>query len=337
MAHEPKLSVYKIQLKPTRQNPYDNYRWLFRNLIQKANTDPMPEASIMEETFKKFISELDRPEMYSDGVSKKCMTANQREDAANTINQNIRLHSEHKIIEGKVEGGTFGRRRNKTSTQNKANKSLVEEVDAITEDFYFLIYTPLNSNKSVLMIQSFSDDTIDSVMKNFWQKFLSFSGAYNQPAIERFIPTSIIEDIKNNSTVSSLTFSTEVPGPTLLDEEVVTQQHDFLVTVDIKPTRSDLTIQEYESVIERIKRAVLKILPLDNIRKQTGALRDKATNRNSPFEIGTDFDIHPTIFLSKYIEIVGDSSDFNRIRDYCFTILEEIKREIYPQNAVQER
>lgn len=337
MAHDPKLSVYTIQLKPARNTAYNNYRWLFRNLINEANTNPLTETFIMGEVFTKFIRELDRPEMYADSASKKCMTANQPDIAEISVNPNIVLHSEQRIIEGQVEGGTFGRRRNKTSTQNKINKTLVQEDDAITEDFYFLIYTPLNSSKSILMIQSFSDDTIDSVMKKFWQKFFSVNLVFNQPKIERFIPNSIIENIRNNSTVSSLTFSTQIPGETLLDTPVIQQQHDFMVTVDIKPSGDDLTVLEYEGIIERIKRTLLGILPLGQFRKQTGALRDRATNRNSQFEIGTDFDIHPTIFLSKYIRIAGDDTDFDRIRDYCFQLLEEIKTEIYPQNAVQER
>jgi hypothetical protein len=336
MAHDPKLSVFTIQLKPSRNTPYNNNRWLFRNLINEANTTPLSETFIITEMFTKFIHELDRPEMYSDYNSKKCMTANQS-NTDPAVNSNIVLHSELKIIEGKVEGGTFGRRRNKTSTQNKTNTIEVQEDDAITEDFYFLIYMPFNSAKSILMIQSFSDDTIDSVMKKFWQKFFSFNAVFHQPDIERFIPNSIIEDIRNNATVSSLTFSTQVPGQTLLNEPIIQQLNDFIVTVDIKPAGDELTVQQYGGIIEAIKRTIIGILPLGQFRKQVGSLRDIATSRKSQFEIGSDFDIQPTIFLSKYIQIVGNQTDFARIREYCFQLLEEIKTEIYPQNAIQER
>jgi len=41
--------------------------------------------------------------------------------------------------------------------------------------------------------------------------------------------------------------------------------------------------------------------------------------------------------LGNYIEIQHNESDFDRIKTYCFEILENIKSEIYPINAIQER
>ncbi len=337
MAHDPKLNVYTIQLKASNNSPYNNNRWLFRHKINQANTTPLTEGFIMAEIFAKVIQQLDAPEMYADDVNKKCMTANQPNINDNNVNPNIILHSEQKIIEGKIEGGTYGRKRNKTSTINKAEKSRVQERDAITEDFYFLLYTPFNSSKSVLMIQSFTDDTIDSVMKKFWQNFFSFPTDFNHPKIERYIPNSIINDIKNNSTISSLSFTTEVLGQTLLEDPIIQEDHEFVVKVEIKPLRNELTVEEYTGIIDRIIHKVQRFLPQNAFNRRTGTLRDRATDRNSQFEIGTDFDIHPTIYLSKHIELTGQESDFDRIRDFCFRLLEEIKTEIYPQHAVQER
>ena len=68
-----------------------------------------------------------------------------------------------------------------------------------------------------------------------------------------------------------------------------------------------------------------------------GTLRDTATNKTSPFDLGSSFEVQPSIHLSKYITINGDETDFGRIKEYCFELLESVKTEIYIENAVQER
>ena len=338
MTHEPKLTVYTITLKPGRSCFQNSNKWLFRNLINEANTSRLQDSFIMGEIFAKFIHALDTPQMFSEPTSKKCMTANQSDIEDSNVNANIILHSENFIIEGKVEGGSYGRKRNKTSTINKSNKSDVNEGDAITEDFYFLLYTPLPSNKSILMLQSYSDDSIDTVMKKFWQNFFSFQSTFNKPSIKRFVPKSIIDDFKNNATVSSLTFSTDIPGETLLENTSITTERNFKVTVQITPVTGNMSVDEFEETVEPLQQTLFtRFMNLGQFLNKKGVLKDSKTDKTSPFELGTDFEIQPSILLSKYIDLRGNESDFTRIRDYCFTLLDSVKAEIYNQNALQER
>lgn len=336
MPHEPKLSVYVITLTPSSNNvPWTTNRWLFRNLIGQANTTPFTDGQIMTEVFRKFISDLDTPAMYSDSTSKKCMTANQSNNTT-TVNQNISLHSNDCIIEGKVEGGSYGRKRNKTSILDKTDTSVVNERDAITEDFYFLFYSPLASNKSVLMLQSYSDDTIDTVMKKFWKNFLSFPAVFNQPTVTKYIPPSIIEDFKRDSKVSSFTYTTDVPGGTLLESPTISNQRSYKVSIKITPN-DELTIDEFENTAESLNNTHFARLVLGQFTKKKGQLKDNATNKVSPFELDSNFEVAPVIFLPKYITINGDNTDFPRIKDFCFRLLQTIRPEIYPQDAVRER
>lgn len=338
MTHEPKLTAYTIQLKPSNSATENTNRWLFRNQITEANQNELADSYIIAEVFRRFISALDTPEMYSDSTNKKCMTANQQNIEDPNVNANIILHSQQFIIEGKVEGGSYGRKRNKTSTVDKSNKSNVDERDAITEDFYFFLYCPLQSSKSTLFIQSYSDDSIDSVMKKFWQNFFSFQGIFNQPSIKRFVPISIIEDFKTNSTVSGLTFTTNIPGETLLESTNTQTTRNFKVTVNITPTNDDLSMEEFEQTIEPLQQTFFtRLMNLGQFVKKKGTLRDSSTNKTSPFDLGTSFEIQPSILLSKYITINGDESDFERIKNYCFALLESVKPEIYIQYAIQER
>lgn len=338
MAHEPSLTVYTITIKPTNTATEPSNRWLFRNIIGQANDNELEDSWIFTEVFRKFVSKIDTPEMYADPKSQKCMTANQANIADENVDPNLDFASENCIIEGRVEGGTYGRKRNKTSTIDKADKSDVNDSDAITDDYYFLLYSPLGSNKSILMLQSYSDGSIDGVVKRFWQNFLSFPSQFNHPTIKRFVPKSIIDDFKNNATVSSLTFSTDVPGETLLDNPRIPTERHYKVTVEITPLATGLSYDEFDQVIEPLERTIFaKYFSLGEFTRKKGKLSDLSTKKESPFDLGTDFEIQPKIQLSKFITLSGDESDFRRIKDYCHSLLEEIKPEIYPVHAVQER
>lgn len=337
MAHEPKLTVYTVKIRPAHTGIENTNRWLFRNIIGEANENTLDDSFIITELFRRFIADLDRPEMFSDDMSKKCMTANQPNIDDDDVSPNITFLSEQFIIKGRVEGGNYGRKRNKTSTVNKANKSGVDIADAITDDFYFLMYLPPYSNKSVLMVQSYTDDTIDAVMKKFWQNFFSFNVMYQKPVIRRFVPKAIIDDFKEDVTVSSFSFATEVPGDTLLAETRNVREQKFKITISITPTEDDLTVGEFEEAVEPLQRNFFGALNLSHFKKRKGRLRNRQTAKVSQFDLGTEFDVKPQILFSKFIDIKHDNSDFDRIDTYCMRLLEEIKPEIYPVNAIQER
>jgi len=337
MPHEQKLTVHTIKLKPKTKKVENTNRWLFRNIINEANTDSINDQYLFLEIFKKFIYFLDTEEMYKDSDNHKCMTINQADISESTINPNIIPHPDNFIIEGKIEGGSFGRKRNKISTANKTDKSEVKEKDAITDYFYFMIYTPLYSDKSIMFIHSYSDSNIDNIVKKFLRSFLSHSDVFGEPTIKRFIPKEIIADFKSEATVSSLTFSTDILSESLLDKTYKTQAQNFNVTIKISPIGDEFTINEFENAKELIqKKTFSNILHLNQFKKRSGMMRDGNTNKTSPFQLDS-FDIKPSILLSKYIDIKNDESDFDEIKKYCFELLETVKLEIYAHHAVQNR
>ena len=336
MTHEQKLTVYTIKLKPKKKNVTNTNKWLFRNIVNKADTNPIDDQILFLDIFKKFIYLLDTEEMYKDSSNQKCMTINQADVDRIDVNANIIPHADKFIIEGKIEGGSFGRKRNKISTANKTDKSEVKEKDAITDYFYFMIYTPLYSDKSIMFIHSYSDNNIDNIVKKFLRSFLSHTDVFGEPAIKRFIPKEIIADFKSEATVSSLTFSTDIPSESLLDKTYKTKAQNFNVTIKITPIGNEFTIDEFEKTLEPIQKASFSNFTIGLFNKKRGSLRDTSTNKTSPFELDT-FNIKPSITLSKYISIKNDESDFDEIKKYCFTLLENIKPEIYTNHAVQNR
>ncbi len=337
MSLEQKLSVYTIKLKPDNKKVENTNRWLFRNIIGETTSSTINDSFIFTELFAKFIKALDTQEMFSDESSHKCITINQKNVESEDVNTNVFLHQQKFVIEGRIEGGTYGRKRTKTSTDNKAEKAEVDEKDAITDNIYFMLYCPLVSNKSILILHSFSDNNVNSIVKKFIKNFFSWNDQFKEPVISRYIPKSIIDDFESEATVASLTYTTEVPGESLLEEIYKTIGQDYNVSITIKPIGKEFTVDEFNIVIKPIEKTLFgKTLNLGAFGKKKGSLRDKKTNKTTPFEI-EDYKIKPSILLSKYIEIKNDDSDFDRIKEFSFQLLEEIKKEIYLNHAVQSR
>lgn len=337
MAHEPKLSAYIIKLKTANRNVEKTNRNLLRHLIEDTTSENLEDSYIFIEFCRKFINAIDTDQMYSDDTTKKSITANQIDIENEHVNTNIRFHSDSFIIEGIIEGGSYGRKRKKTPTRDKNNKSEVSEDDAITDDFYFLIYIPMHSDKSILLLQSYSDDNIDSVMKKFLKDIMNFPEVFNDPTFSKYIPNRIIQDFKQGATISSLTYTTEIPSESLIGNTVNFETRNFKVTIKIEPTDSGFTYEEFDEAIEPIEQNAFKNFRLQVFNRKKGSLKDNDTGKSTPFELDNDFQIKPSIMLSKYIRIDYDESDFPRIKNYCHQLLNSLKQEIYLENAVQER
>lgn len=336
MAHDAQLSIYKVKIKPINNSVEGTFRNLFKLLTN--NIGEVQDGFLILEIFKRFISTIDTDQMYSDENSLKSMTAYQADIEQQHVNANLRIHTASYIIEGVVEGGKYGKIRKKTSITNKANRVEVSPTDAITDSFFFLIHMPPESDKAVLMIQSYSDDNINSVMKKFWKDFFTLPNYFNSPTFYKFIPPGIIQDFKNGATISSLTYSTEIPSNTLLDNPINININHFKVTIKIEPVDEGFTYDEFNQIIGPIEDVAFKEQRLSGFLRKKGSLMANQGNKTSPFTIGNDFEIKPIILLSRYIDFTGHQpNDFNSIKEYCINLLNDIKPEIYPQHAIQER
>lgn len=335
MPHEPKLSVFLIQLKPINSNIEKSNRYLFRNINGDLGNTEIGDNVLFMDFCQKFITVVDTENMYADDISKKCFTANQISIGDNETDSNVHFDMENKIIHGVLEGGKYGKQRKKTSTLDKTKKADVNAADAITDNFYFLLYTPLSSKKSILMLQSYSDDSIDTVMKVFFKRLLSYPDVFKDATISRYTPLSIIQSFQRGAVVSGLVYTTQVPGTSLLDAAITERNQNFKVTIKIEPTNEDIEVINFPQFISSIERSTFKNFSLSSFRKKKGRLKNDVSGKSTPFEIGSDFEINPAIPLTQYLSPQNEVN-FNGIHTYAMTILNEIKPIIYASNAVQE-
>lgn len=332
MPHELKLSTYILRLSPTNKKTENINRTLFEAISgEKGHED----TSLFLSFFQRFIKSIDTEEMFSDDHSKKCFTAYQPDIEDNDTEPNINVHMHSYIIEGLIEGGLFGRKRSKTSISNKNLKSDVREEDAITDHFYFLLFTPPHSNKSILFVQSYTDITIDTVVKKFFEFLFTYPSVFYKPKLQKYIPKSFIEKFKKGASISELTFTEDIVGETLLDESFTENDQRFKITIKIEPVDENLSYNALENRLHSLAKTVFQKIPLGSFSSKKGTLKSEK-GRTTRFDIDSDFEIQPSILLSDYIELIGEDSDFKKIKDFCLEVLEEVKQEIYHDYAVQE-
>lgn len=333
MAHEPKLSVYTIKLRPTSQCTDKSNRFLFQILTN--NSAKETDSSLFLNFFQHFLKKLDTKEMVKDEISKKSFSSYHHDN--HTLNHKKKIFPDihNFIFDGVVFGGSFGRERKMTNLNNKSKSKDVKADDVLNEDFYIFLYIPPQSQTSILMIMSYSDESIDSVIQKFFSKLFAAPNFFNNATIKKFFPKSIVENFKSNSEISSYSYITEIPSETLLDQTIQSFTENFKITVKIKPLKKGLTIEQFDECTPKLNGTIFSKLSLGSFKSKKASLKDKGTNTTSQFDLGNDFEIHPNIILSKYIN-VDEENLIDEIKPYCRKLLLEIKNEIYLTNEITE-
>ena len=100
MAHNPKLNVYIISLKPKKQDENKTFRDFLKEKYAK-NSD-MSDKALMKYLFTSFINGVGQDEFHKDDKSKKVIGI----DDGNMLP--MTLYSDTWMIDGVIEGGKYG-------------------------------------------------------------------------------------------------------------------------------------------------------------------------------------------------------------------------------------
>lgn len=333
MAHSPKLEVYQIILKPRRDED-KSFRDLITSKLNLNNNDD--DTAIMFSFFRHFLHEIDADEFISNDTKKKAFTAYNTTPRIEGETTTINIHSEEKIIEGTIEGGKYGLSRNKSRMGHKADKEPLHIDDIILDTFYFLLYLPFDSKYGILLLQSYSSDTISDIFNSFLSKLFSSSRDFQKPKIEKFIPKDIIQEFKQNGVVTRFSFTSryveeEMPGLAFIEND-----NEVAVSIVIT-TKKGIALDDLNDFRENIENVDVFGKQLSHFTNKKGYLINTEKNKGTPFKLNGG-EIQPIIYLEGIVEINNGIPNFGQIKDFCFNLLEDtIKPEVYLRDAVQER
>jgi len=330
MAHEPKLEVFKISLSPKPKVNNTFATFLESNYAVDDVTFESDDAYL--QFFADLLSTISE-KYHLNTRKKKGLGLEPKEDG--TVNDTIKLASKSRYIYGTLKGGRYGQDRTLGNIQLPTEAlGHIDRNNIVFDNYYFLLYTPFESSKGILMIQSYTDDSINDIFHS-WLCEMMKTNKFYMPTLTPYCPIRIQDEFKTNSVIKEMTFSHDIVLDNVENRETINTD-TFTVEIRIKAknegVRMDL-LAAFKNVFNPFgfrRPRESKVILLEDFKRKIGLLSD-GTHQSS-FQLDSDLDIRPTIYLRDRITLeTDDSPNWESLHDFCTQLLEEIIPEVYPE------
>lgn len=336
MANNPKLEVYQVWLKPYKDED-KTFRDFFIETNSSENSEEDENSVIFQDFFKDLIKKIDTDDFINYTKKKKAFAAYDTKLIEGST-PTIKMGSTKNLIEGVIEGGRYGQSRNKASMKNKSEKEGIKEADIILDKFYFCLYTPMDSDLGILFLQCYSTDTISDIFTDFIRYHFNKQGVYRKAKVEKFVPRRLIEEFTDHSNIKKFTYTSRFVFDQLFSQSIGEIEEEFTIKIEATP-KDGLPKESLGQWIDAIGKKMFGNRRLAEFNKGKVYLKNEQTKKETPFDISSDFEIKPVIYLEGRIDIGEDGiPNFEQLSDYCMKLLdEEVIPEMYPTHEVQER
>lgn len=234
MAHNPKLNVYIISLKPKKQDENKTFRDFLKEKYAK-NSD-MSDKALMKYLFTSFINGVGQDEFHKDDKSKKVIGI----DDGNMLP--MTLYSDTWMIDGVIEGGKYGILREYQDTEKKEGKTEIKPNYAVLDKYYILLNPILNDKYAVLLTQSYTEESIQGPINEFIRELLGGCDNYFKVDVEPFVPKRLKEKYEKSAAIRMFSFTSPLPLSESLRKKVTEAAQEFEVEVRIRPVNQKLPI-----------------------------------------------------------------------------------------------
>lgn len=339
----PKLEFYRIDLKPTKDSNDITFRDVFTELYIEEKPSKkgkeVRDETLMKAFLSRFLGKINDKFEIDNNKRKAFFVKKQR-----GVNDAVKFGSSSNIIHGRIKGGPYdtgkeeGDLANPEGDNRKFKKSTI-----ILDDFYFLLYMPLDKSIGVLLLHNYTSDRIADVFIPFVKGLFKIKKLTYKPKIEHFMPEEMQEDFKENSTIKKFVFSNSYIINDLDDSVQTTGKFTIQITV----SSSDQSINTKNLKIW--KKALRKInikIPGNEVRsvetfaKQTAYIKDNNSKSNPTiFRLDDEkLQIIPTIYLTNHINLEENGvPKWGQLEKFAHKVLtENVIPEIYPENNLDE-
>lgn len=319
MAHNPKLQVFRIELNPRAKTDTACFRDV---LTRKLNLSTADEPTLWDSYWKEFVRVIDL-EFFKDDKSKKAFTI-----YGNGETDVICSNCGKTVLDGIIKGGKYDRERDKAKVDDKGKVvERIEKDDVLLDQFYFLLCTPLNSTKGILILQTYTEDSIYDAFSKFLVSFFRSSEDYFELKIESFVPQKLKDEYKKSARLKGFSFTNkEIIGN--IGEDAKEESEEFEITIKIVP-KGDTKISRRQELLQKLFRVKFNNKGLDKYSTKV-FLADENDN-GAHYSLEKDLEhIKPTIYLKDKIKVYEETGlpDFEELKAYSLRLLENIQAEI---------
>lgn len=320
MAHNLKLEIFRISLK--KKGGSRDKLFNFHEFFEKAfsQTDK-------SEAYKAFISKFIL--IFNDEFK---LNADNTKAISATSDLNFNFRSETNTIDGELLGGSTGIDQKLYLVKNaKKETGKITNNNVTALPFYFKLWTPLDHNTGILMVQSYSNHTVTEMIKSYITKF--FQDYDFSLIISPHVPKEIRNEYVKNSSVYKVAFVKESlsKDKRKLINPLFTEFSNLQIKIEVSGFKEKVNeFWEKFTQSDKLISSNLEdfgIKENDDYRTIAYYTDDKGHKSNTSIE--KQIELKPTIFLDdKLKKKDSEHFDFLKLKDHTDYILKEIKTEI---------
>lgn len=346
MSKKPKIEFYKINLSPSDA---DNAEITFRDVLiakelaERANeesAEPILDGNIMPYLLASFIRDIDGVALRNDSKRKAFYAKNAGEEEAN---RSVALLSTRNIIHGRIKGGGFdtGKYLDVLTTPGEDTEAL-DATKLLSDDFYFLLYTPLNKRRGVLILQTYTQDSIADIFRPFVENLFKVRGLSNKATSSLFMPQEMQEQFKRESVVKKFEYKNNYVINPISEEGL--SEGQFTVTLSISSHGNQINLANLPRW-RRVLGTTLLNIPqteertIDTFNNKRGYIKGGLDNSNpTKFELdGSNVEIKATIYLDNFIAVSENGTpNWTELHTFAInTLTDDVIPEIYPEDFIR--
>ena len=317
-----KLTIYQFVIKKTASKDPVTYKDMLKDVT--SETDKNAAFSKFNNLFIK---------SFNDKFIKN------REETKAIAVQSVNSMPQMNIIDGMLVGGLTGVEQDvyKSSSSKSIGKSISDD-EVSTLPYYFKLWMPYDLDHGVLMVQSYTEVGVVSLIE---QKIKSFIRGYGYSVDKmKYVPKEYKEKFKKKSIVQNLILS-----KTKMSEKARGALNQLFASfeglkVEIKISGFDVPIEEFWKQVDKNQPIDADLSSFEMNAEghdyDVIATYKDESGRQSQARLSRNLDILPNIILPESLKENGKQyPDYGKIREHTDAILEKIKKEIgYTPNDV---
>jgi len=155
------------------------------------------------------------------------------------------------------------------------------------------------------------------------------------------VPDTIKKELEDGSYVKHFSFTSDFMIDYQDDEIMRKKVEEFTIKIEAKSKSGNISLSDatgfFKSLFKNQFGKSGNSRTLGEFRSAKAHVENPSTNSKGLFDIDKNLKIKPTIYLKDRVNLNEDGVPvFSELKDFCDIILEGIKKEILPENAVFE-
>lgn len=323
MSHQLKLDIYcfSIKARGEREAEHKKFGEFFRENYTRDDKNSLQLAK--EVLIKRFIGE------FIDSFHEEFVL--NKEETKGIATDYLKPYPSNNIIDGMINGGLTGIDQNVFDRKNpKQSEDTIEKNKITALPYYFKIWTPFDSTVGVIMIQSYTNMGVNTLVIEQLSKYF----ANKNHTIEKYkhVPEEYKENFKKKSVIYKVSFLKQGLSDKARESlnPVFTEKENLRIRIDI--TGFEENPERFWDLFRKKKIVNSDLTALEMVNDddfETIATYKDEFGHQSSTKVSKDLDILPTYFLNNSLKMEGtEYPDYDSIRKHTNSILEKVKKEI---------